>query len=157
MNQVTLMGNLGSDPEYKVTQNGTGVLRIRLATNERRKEGEQWVDHTEWHTVTVFGKRAEGLSRILSKGSKILVSGALRTRSWDDAKSGEKRWATEVIASEVELAGGGVGHQQGQRPQQQQRQQRPAQQPDTSFNYGANAEGGGWVAGDDDPMAGYTG
>lgn len=146
MNRVTLMGNLGSDPDLRVAGTGTSVMRIRLATSERIKKGEQWEDHTEWHTVTVFGKRADGLAKVLSKGSKILVEGVLRTREWE--KDGVKRYSTEIIANEVELAGG--RQDVGQRPPQQ-RQAPPRQQgrqSDTSFNYGANA---------DDPMAQYGG
>lgn len=158
MNKVILMGNLGADPEMKVTQGGMSVMRLRLATNERKKDGEQWVDHTEWHTVTVFGKRAEGLAKVLTRGSKLLVDGVLRTHSWEDKDTGKKRFATEVIANDVELAGDRPQQQGQQRPPPQQRPQRPQQQPDTSFNYGANAtDGGGWVGGDDDPMSGYTG
>ncbi len=140
MNRVTLMGNLGMDPEYRVAASGTGVLRMRLATNERVKKGEQWEDHTEWHTVVTFGRRAEALSKLLSKGSKLLVEGVLRTKEWE--KEGVKRYSTEIIANEIELAGSPQGQQQ--RPPQRQ-QARP--QEDTSFNYGANA----------DPMAQYSG
>lgn len=97
MNRVILSGRLGTDPDMRGS-----VLKLRLATNERRKDqAGNWSDHTEWHSVVVFGKRAEALSRLLSKGSRILVEGKLRTSSWD--KDGEKRYRTEVIADDVEL------------------------------------------------------
>ena len=81
------------------------VLKLRMATNERRKDQSgNWSDHTEWHSVVVFGKRAEALSRLLNKGSRVLVEGKLRTSSWE--KDGEKRYRTEVIADDVELYDG---------------------------------------------------
>lgn len=105
MNRVTLFGNLGADPELRSTSGGQAVLKMRLATSERYKDkSEQWQERTEWHNVIVWGKRAEGLSRILSKGSTVLVEGSLRTSSYD--KGGEKRYKTEVVASELKLAGG---------------------------------------------------
>lgn len=103
LNKVFLLGNLGQDPEIKHTTGGTTILRMRIATNERTKKGDEWVDHTEWHTVTAFGKRAEGLAKVLSKGSSVHVEGKLRTRQWD--KDGTKFQATEIIADEVTLVG----------------------------------------------------
>lgn len=97
MNRVILSGRLGADPDMRGS-----VLKLRLATNERRKDqAGNWSDHTEWHSVVVFGKRAEALSRLLAKGSRILVEGKLRTSNWE--KDGEKRYRTEVIADDVEL------------------------------------------------------
>ena len=97
MNRVILSGRLGADPDIRGT-----VLKLRLATNERRKDQSgNWSDHTEWHSVVIFGKRAEALSRLLSKGSRVLIEGKLRTSSWE--KDGEKRYRTEVIADDVEL------------------------------------------------------
>ena len=104
LNDVTLFGNLGADPEYRVTPNGQGVLKLRLATTEgyldRNKVRQE---RTEWHSVTIWGRRAEALSRILAKGQKVLVKGAIRTSS----REGQKRYRTEVVASNIFLAGGG--------------------------------------------------
>lgn len=103
MNSVTLYGNLGADPELKQLETGS-LLKMRIATAERRKgKDDKWVDHTEWHQVTVWGKRAEGLAEILSKGDRVLVVGKLRTRSYES--NGEKRYSTEIHADEIELAG----------------------------------------------------
>ena len=111
MNKVIVMGNLGQDPELRATQGGTSVLTLSLAINESyldaNKERQQ---RTEWVRVVVWGKRAEGLSRILHKGSSVLIEGSLRTSSYEDRKSGEKRYKTEVHASEVYLSGGGASH-----------------------------------------------
>ena len=100
MNKVILSGRLGADPDMRGS-----VLKLRLATNERRKNADgNWSDHTEWHSVVVFGKRAEALSRLLAKGSRVLVEGKLRTSSWE--KDGQKQYKTEVIADDVELLDG---------------------------------------------------
>jgi single-strand DNA-binding protein len=109
LNRAILVGNLGMDPELKFTQGGQAVLRIRLATTEsyQGKTGERQ-ERTEWHTVTVWGKRAEALNKILSKGRTIWVEGRIQTRSWED-KDGNKRYATEINAQNIGLVGSGGG------------------------------------------------
>jgi single-strand DNA-binding protein len=101
------------DPELKFTQGGQAVLRIRLATSESfvNKSGERQ-DRTEWHTVIVWGKRAEALNKILSKGRTIWVEGRIQTRSWED-KDGGKRYATEINANNIGLVGSGGGGARG--------------------------------------------
>lgn len=109
LNRVMLLGNLGADPELRSTNGGESVLRLRVATNERYKDrNDEWKDRTEWHSVTVWGKRAEALHRILSKGSNLFIEGALRTSSYDD-KEGIKRYKTEIIAKEIILTGSKPG------------------------------------------------
>jgi len=107
MNKVILIGNLGADPELKYTQGNQGVLKLRLATTESymSKTGERQ-SRTEWHSVVVWGKRAEALNKILSKGRTICVEGRIQYRSWDDA-NGQKRYATDIVANEIILLGGG--------------------------------------------------
>ncbi len=105
MNIVHVGGNLGADPELKISSSGVAVLKLRVASNERVKKGEEWVDHTEWHNITMFGKRAEALARILAKGSKVFVTGSLRTSSWEH--EGQKRYRTEIIGNDLEIGGGG--------------------------------------------------
>ncbi|RLB55597.1 MAG: single-stranded DNA-binding protein, partial [Deltaproteobacteria bacterium] len=106
MNKAILIGNLGMDPELRFTQNGQAILRIRLATTEsyvnRNKERQE---RTEWHTVIVWGNRAEALNKILSKGRSIAVEGRIQTRQWDD-KDGNKRSTTEINATNIVLLGG---------------------------------------------------
>jgi single-strand DNA-binding protein len=110
LNRAILVGNLGMDPELKFTQGGQAVLRIRLATTDSylNKSGERQ-ERTEWHTVVVWGKRAESLNKILSKGRTIWVEGRIQTRSWEDKKDGSKRYATEINAQNIGLMGGGGG------------------------------------------------
>ena len=106
LNKVMLFGNLGADPELKTTQGGSSLLKLRLATTERYLDAnKERQERTEWHSVTLWGKRAEALSRLLSKGSRILVEGSLRTSSYE--KDGEKRYRTEINATNVILSGGG--------------------------------------------------
>jgi single-strand DNA-binding protein len=109
LNRVMLLGNLGADPELRTTNGGQSVLKLRLATTESyldRNRVRQ--ERTEWHSVVVWGKRAEALSRFLSKGTKLFVEGSLRTSSYDD-REGNKRYKTEVVANNIILAGGRGG------------------------------------------------
>jgi single-strand DNA-binding protein len=106
LNKAILIGNIGQDPDLRYTQGGQPVLNLRLATTEtfvnRDKERQQ---RTEWHTVVVWGKRGEALNKILSKGRSICVEGRIQTRKWED-KEGNKRYGTEVVATNVILLGG---------------------------------------------------
>jgi single-strand DNA-binding protein len=105
LNKVQLIGNLGQDPELKFTQGGQSVLNIRMATTERyaNKEGERQ-EKTEWHSVVLWGKRAEALSKFLKKGRTIYVEGRIQTRSYE--KDGVKRYATDINAQQILLLGG---------------------------------------------------
>lgn len=116
-NKVQLLGNLGADPELRSTNSGESVLKLRLATSERYLDkNKTWQERTEWHSVTVWGKRAEALHRILAKGSNLFVEGSLRTTSYE--KDGQKVYRTEVVAKEVILTGKrAVDDAQGQRQQ----------------------------------------
>ena len=102
MNRVIITGNLGQKPELKNAKSGLAITNLRVATNERVKDGDQWKDHTEWHTIVVFGKQAENYEQYLDKGSKVAVEGKIRTRQWDD-KEGNKRYSTEIVADRVEF------------------------------------------------------
>lgn len=119
LNRVMLLGNLGADPELRSTQGGTAVLKFRLATAESYLDRNQVrQERTEWHNVVVWGRRAEGLGKILSKGMRIFVEGSLHTSSYED-KDGNKRYKTEVTALNVVLCGskpgGGSGGQSQER------------------------------------------
>lgn len=106
LNRVMLLGNLGTDPEFRVTSSGQSVLKLRLATSEtyldRNKVRQEKV---EWHQITIWGKRAEALSKFLSKGARLFVDGSLHTSSYED-RDGNKRYRTEVVAKNIILAGG---------------------------------------------------
>jgi single-strand DNA-binding protein len=109
LNRVMLLGNLGADPELRYTQSGQAVLNMRLATTESyldRNKVRQ--ERTDWHNVVLWGKRGEALAKFLSKGTTIFIEGGLRTSSYDD-KDGNKRYKTEIHATNVILTGRGRG------------------------------------------------
>lgn len=99
VNKVTLLGNLGADPDVRQTQNGNTIVNLSIATTERWKDknsGEQR-ERTEWHRVVIF---SDGLARVaqdyLKKGSKVYLEGSLQTRKWQD-QDGKDRYSTEVV------------------------------------------------------------
>jgi single-strand DNA-binding protein len=127
LNRVTALGNLGADPELRMTQGGQGVLNLRLACSETYLDKEKKKqERTEWVSVTVWGKRGEGLAKILKKGDRILVEGSLRTSSYED-RDGNKRYKTEVVAREVLLQGSPGGKRE--RPSEPAREEQPLDGP----------------------------
>jgi single-strand DNA-binding protein len=109
LNRVMLLGNLGADPELRYTQGGQAVLNLRLATTESYLDKDKVRrDRTDWHSVVVWGKRGEALSKFLAKGTSLFIEGSIRTSSYDD-KEGNKRYKTEIVANNVILAGRGRG------------------------------------------------
>lgn len=102
INSVTLSGNLGRDPELRTTAAGSHILTFSLAVSDRSKNSNgEWTDYTNWVDVVVFGNRAEGLSRILTKGMKVTINGKIRYSSWE--KDGQTRSKIEVIANDVDI------------------------------------------------------
>lgn len=107
VNKVILIGNLGKDPEVKVTPSGTPVAKFSLATNERYKDkAGQWQDRTEWHNLVAWQRTAEIIGEYVKKGSKIYVEGRLQTSSWDDKNTGEKKYRTEIVVNDLVLLSG---------------------------------------------------
>lgn len=99
LNMVFLLGNLGADPELLPTAGGSR-LKMRLATSETYFDKDRnKKERVEWHTVKVFGARAEGLFKILAKGTRIQVTGRIETSSWE--KDGSKRYSTEIMATDI--------------------------------------------------------
>lgn len=118
LNRVMLLGNLGADPELRFTQGGQAVLHIRMATTESYfdKTANERKERTDWHNVTVWGKRGEALAKFLTKGSTIFVEGSLRTSSYDN-REGVKVYKTEINATNIILAGGkGNGQRHAEDP-----------------------------------------
>lgn len=103
INKCMISGNLGSDPELRMTSGGTAVLSFTVAVNDRVKNRNtnEWDDYTNWVSCTMFGTRAEAVSRSLSKGAKVAIDGKLRYSSWE--KDGQKRSKLEVIVDEIEF------------------------------------------------------
>lgn len=115
VNKVILIGNLGKDPELKYTPQGTAVAKFSLATNERFKDKEgNWQDRTEWHNITAWARTAEIVGEYVKKGSKVYIEGSLRTHSWDDKQTGQKKYMTEIVVNDlVLLSGRGEGGGEG--------------------------------------------
>ncbi|HEV2397327.1 MAG TPA: single-stranded DNA-binding protein [Candidatus Sulfotelmatobacter sp.] len=110
VNKVILVGNLGRDPELKYTPQGTAVAKFSVATADRFKDKEgNWQDRTEWHNITAWGRTAEIAGEYLKKGRQVYIEGSLRTHSWDDKQTGQKKYMTEVVVNDLVLLGGGRG------------------------------------------------
>ncbi len=102
VNKVILVGNVGANPDVKYLDNGTAKATFRLATNEvYTKDGDK-NQHTEWHNIVLWGKRAEMAEKYIQKGKKIYIEGRLRTRSFDD-KEGNKKYITEIRGDIVQF------------------------------------------------------
>jgi single-strand DNA-binding protein len=107
VNKVTLLGNLGKDPEIKFLPSGQAVANFGLATSDRYKDkAGEWQDRTEWHNVVAYGRTAEIVRDYVKKGNKLYIEGRLTTRSWDDKDTGKKVYRTEVVVNDLVLIGG---------------------------------------------------
>jgi single-strand DNA-binding protein len=110
VNKVILIGNLGKDPEVKYTPSGTAVAKFSLATNERYKDkAGEWQDRTEWHNIVAWQRTAEIAAEYLKKGRSVYIEGRLRTDSWEDKNTHEKKYRTEIVVTDLVLLGGGRG------------------------------------------------
>jgi single-strand DNA-binding protein len=125
VNKVILLGNLGRDPETRYTTSGVAVSRFSVATSRRVKDPQtgDWKDETDWHNVTLW--RNENVLQYLTKGRQVYIEGRLQTRSYED-KDGKKVWATEVIAEDLILIGGGQGRGEREDAPEMQQQRPPA-------------------------------
>jgi single-strand DNA-binding protein len=107
VNKVILIGNLGKDPEVKYTPGGMAIARFSIATNERVKDKDgNWGDRTEWHNIVLFDRKAEVAGEYLKKGRTVYIEGSIRTNSWDDKETGQKKYRTEIIGNQMVLLGG---------------------------------------------------
>ncbi|MBI3006334.1 MAG: single-stranded DNA-binding protein [Ignavibacteriales bacterium] len=101
VNRVTLIGNLGKDPELRYTSSGVAVASFSLATNESWKDPDGNIqERTQWHNLIAWRKLAEICGEFLKKGSKIYAEGRLQYRNYDD-KNGVKRFVTEIVIDEM--------------------------------------------------------
>lgn len=105
LNRVTLIGNLGKDPETRFMPNGDAVANLSLATVEtwKDKDGERQ-EKTEWHRVIFYRKLAEVAGKYLKKGNPLYVEGRLQTRQWTD-KNNQERYITEIIGADLKMLG----------------------------------------------------
>lgn len=101
INKVILVGNLGAKPEVRTASNGHTWTTMSLATSDSwadKATGERKVK-TEWHKIVVWGRLADVAAKYCDKGSKVYIEGRLETRNWNDAKSGDTKYVTEVVLS----------------------------------------------------------
>ena len=103
INKVTLIGNLGKDPELRRLENGTAVAKFSMATNESYKDKNgEWQTQTEWHDIVVWRALAERAEQQLKKGKLVYIEGKLTHRKWTD-KNDIVRYTTEVVANTFRL------------------------------------------------------
>lgn len=133
LNQCNFIGRLGNDPEVRYMPDGKAAATISIGCSEKWKDkatGEQ-KERTEWVRCVSFGKLAEIMGEYLRKGSLVYVSGKMQTKKWQD-QSGQDRYTTEIVVSEMKMLGGKSDNQQQgmyQQPQQQQQGNGGYQQP----------------------------
>ena len=103
LNKVMLIGNLGKDPEVRFTASGQAVTSFSLATSEKIKDktSGEWVERTEWHKITLWGKLAELAGEYLGKGKTVYIEGRLQTRKYD--KDGVTHYSTEIVGDKMEF------------------------------------------------------
>lgn len=154
VNKVTLIGNLGADPETRHSGGGTAITSLRIATSESwvdKQSGEKQ-ERVEWHRVKLFGKLAEIAGEYLSKGRQVYIEGSLRTDKYTD-KDGVERYSTDIIASEMQMLGSdpnrdgsgqhqGNGGQRGNAPQNDRGNGHGGRQGNGNGN-GQSGNGGG--------------
>ena len=110
--KITLVGNLGRDPELRYTPQGTPVCSFSMATNERRKDKSgELQDLVTWFKVTLWGRQAETASQYLTKGRPVYIEGRLRVEEWTD-RDGKPRHTLEVTATDMQFIGGGRSEEQ---------------------------------------------
>jgi single-strand DNA-binding protein len=124
INKVIIVGRLGKDPEIRSTPQGTSVAKFTVATDEKftDRAGERQ-ERTEWHNIVAWGKLGEICGQYLRKGKLVYIEGSIRTDSWDDKESGQKKYRTEIVARDMKMldrrgddggSGGGGGYSQSQ-------------------------------------------
>ena len=142
VNKVIIVGNTGNDPEVSQFQNGGSVATIAVATSEKyqNKQTGEWVENTEWHRVKAFGKLAEIIAQYVRKGTPVYIEGKLKTDKYTD-KNGIERYATNIIADQMQMLGGNQNAQQnnGGYPQQNnQPQPQPSPYAQAALNTAQN-------------------
>ena len=137
VNKVTLIGNLGRDPEVRYAPSGAAICNVAIATSRNWKDktsGERQ-EETEWHRVVFYDHLAEIAGEYLKKGKSVYIEGRLKTRKWTD-KDGVEKYTTEIIAQEMTMlgsreggAGGGGGGDDGYSEQRAEAPRRAAPAP----------------------------
>jgi single-strand DNA-binding protein len=160
VNHVILVGRLTRDAELKYTSGGMAVCKFSLALNRRRKNGDQWVEEVNYFDIVLWGRSGEAINQYLIKGKQVAVEGELRQNRWE--QDGQSRSKVEIMATNVQLLGGGSGGSSGSRDgmssggssydrggSYQKRQDAP---PDESYDDGGAPYTGGSDFPDDIPF-----
>jgi single-strand DNA-binding protein len=119
LNKWIGIGRLGKDPEIRYTQSGTACASLSIACGDKWKDKNtgQIQEKTEWINISAFGRLAEIIGEYVKKGSKIYIEGKFTTRKWQD-QSGQDRYTTEIVASEMQMLDSRGDNQQAQPAQQ---------------------------------------
>ena len=129
LNQCTFIGRLGKDPETRYLANGDAATNFSIAVGESWKDKQgQKQERTEWVNVSCFGRIAEICGEYLRKGSKVMVSGKMKTDKWQD-QSGNDRYTTKIMLRDMNMLDSRTEGQPAQAPQQPQQQSQQQQQP----------------------------
>ena len=108
VNKTIILGRIGVNPEVRYMPSGMAVMSLSLATNDGYKDKNtgQFVDLTEWHRVSIFGKQAETIGSYVKKGDLLYVEGRIKTTKYQDKTTGEDRYSTEIVAIQTQMIGG---------------------------------------------------
>ena len=105
VNKVTLIGNLGQDPEIKSLESGQKVASFSLATSESFKDKDGVKQNkSEWHNIVIWGKLADVVEAYVKKGDKLYLEGKIQTQTWE--KDGEKKYRTNIVCNQMTMLGG---------------------------------------------------
>jgi single-strand DNA-binding protein len=113
LNRVLIIGRIGQNPELRYSKDGVPWSSLRIATDRRKRQGDEWVEETEWHTVKVFQKQAEQCQKWLKPGSVVAIEGSISYDKWKDKESGAPRVRSCVVADRVTFITTPVRNDQG--------------------------------------------
>lgn len=122
INEITVMGNLGKDPELRYFASGTASLRISIATREQwtDKDSGEVQENTQWHTASLVGNQAEIVAKYMKKGDKIWIRGPLQTKIYEDSRSGMNRLSVLVKVHDMKMIHTKIRHDEKQKGQARQ-------------------------------------
>ena len=138
LNHVVLIGRLTRDAELKYTASGQAVCKFSIAVNRRKKVGEQWEDEPNFFDIVLWGRQGESLHPYLMKGKMVGVDGELRQDRWQ--QDGQNRSKVEIVASFLQLLGGGSAGG-GQQDRQNQGSAAPAPSEGASYSAASKDDG----------------
>jgi single-strand DNA-binding protein len=114
LNKVLIVGRIGQIPELRHSKDGIAWSSLRVATDRRKKQGEEWIEETDWHNVKVFKQQAEQCQKWLKPGSLVAVEGSINYDKWKDRETGQDRYGSTVVADRVTFITTPVRNDQGE-------------------------------------------